>query len=107
MSVGFNHFNESYVSKVSCYGKDRIEAEAVDSSLFNHLKSTWLISTLEDGRCKVDFNVNFEFKSYIYAYAANIFFISVSKDMFLAFIKRAKTITEVDMKENNPKAQIT
>ncbi len=99
LSVGFNQFSESYVSKVTCHGTGKIEAEAVDSSLFNHLKSNWLIAKLDNGCCKVDFYVDFEFKSYIYAYAANIFFIQVSKEMFNAFMKRAKYISDLKAKE--------
>ena len=106
LSVGFNQFNESYVSKVSCYGIERVEAEAVDSSLFNHLKSSWFIVKLEDGGCKVDFYVDFEFKNYIYAYAANIFFIQVSKEMFIAFMKRVQYLDEQRAKERE-NAQIS
>ena len=82
------------MSKVTYYGNERIEAEAVDSSLFNHLKSTWIISNLGENQCKIEFSVDFEFKSYIYAYAANIFFISVSKEMFNAFLKRARIVAQ-------------
>lgn len=94
LSAGFLRFKDSYISKVTVYGQDRIEAEALDSGLFNHLKSTWKVVSNPDGTCTVDFFVDFEFNSYIYAYVANVFFLEISKGMLTAFEKRCLKIKE-------------
>lgn len=94
LSAGFLRFKDSYISKVSVYGQERIEAEALDSGLFNHLKSTWKIIGNPDGTCTIEFFVDFEFNSYIYAYVANVFFLEVSKGMLTAFEKRCLKISE-------------
>lgn len=85
LAAGFLKFSDSYISKVSTYGKERIEAETVDFSLFKYLKSIWTLFQNPDGSCTVNFYVDFEFNSYLYAYAANIFFLEVSKKMLKAF----------------------
>lgn len=94
MTVGFQRFNDSYKSKVTVSGKRKIEVEAIEAAMFNHLKSVWQISEIENGKSLVEFLVDFEFNSYIYAYAANIFFISVSKEMVVAFKNRAISLAE-------------
>lgn len=95
LSAGFLRFQDSYISKVSAYGKERIEAEALDSGLFNHLKSVWKISDNSDGTCTIDFFVDFEFNSYVYAYVANVFFLELSKGMLSAFEKRCLKMSEI------------
>lgn len=94
LSAGFLRFKDSYISKVRVYGQERIEAEALDSGLFNHLKSTWKITPNPDGTTTVDFFIDFEFNSYIYAYVANVFFLEVSKGMLTSFAKRCLKISE-------------
>lgn len=94
LSAGFLRFKDSYISKVSVFGEEKIEAEALDSGLFNHLKSTWKITSNPDGTSTIDFFVDFEFNSYIYAYVANVFFLEVSKGMLTAFEKRCLKISE-------------
>lgn len=91
--AGFLKFSDSYISKVSVYGEEKIEAEALDSGLFNHLKSTWKFTSNEDGTCTIEFFVDFEFNSYIYAYVANVFFLEISKGMLTAFEKRCLKIS--------------
>lgn len=95
LSAGFLRFSDSYISKVTVFSKEKvIEAEALDSGLFNHLKSIWKIIPNSDGTCTIDFYVDFEFNSYIYAYVANVFFLEVSKGMLTAFEKRCLYIKE-------------
>lgn len=94
LSAGFLRFKDSYISKVTVYGQEKIEAEALDSGLFNHLKSSWKITPNPDGTTVIDFFIDFEFNSYIYAYVANVFFLEVSKGMLTSFEKRCLKIGE-------------
>ena len=94
LSAGFLRFQDSYISKVSVYGNEKIEAEALDSGLFNHLKSVWKIANNSDGTCTIDFFIDFEFNSYLYAYVANVFFLELSKGMLTAFEKRCFKMIE-------------
>lgn len=86
---------DSYISRVTLIEGTRVEAEAVESNIFKHLKSYWQLNQLHDGKCEVEFFVDFEFSSYIYAYAANIFFLQVSKGMISAFEARVKHLNEL------------
>ena len=95
LAAGFLSFKDSYISKVSVNITDNvIEAEALDSGLFRHLKTVWKITPNPDDTCTIDFFIDFEFNSYIYAYVANVFFLETSKSVFLAFEKRFLSMSE-------------
>ncbi|PJF16498.1 hypothetical protein PSACC_03685 [Paramicrosporidium saccamoebae] len=77
MAVGFKALNDKYVSR----------AEAIDARLFKHLVSEWRFSPAGSS-CLVNFKIDFEFRSYLYAYFANMFFAEVALRMVDAFEKR-------------------
>lgn len=92
-------FNDSYQSKVSFYNQEIIIAEALNSKLFKFLKSIWKISSNPDGSHNVEFSIDFEFNSYIYAYIANVFFLEISKGILAAFKKRCLKINIESMND--------
>ena len=91
LTCGFLKITETYTSKVVAYEYQKIEAEAINSDIFKQLKSVWTFTPV-DGGCWVEFSVDFEFKSYLYGYVANIFFYEVSKGMTAAFENRCKKL---------------
>lgn len=62
----------------------------MDSKLFKTMISKWRFEAVYEGdeKCHVNFSIDFEFKSYLYAYFANIFFIEVATQMVSAFENR-------------------
>lgn len=90
ITAGFLNLTDSYTSKVEVIG-NKVIAEASDSRLFSKLHTVWVVSDAEGG-CFIDFSIEFEFNSYIYAYFANLFFIEVSKGMISSFEKRCTSL---------------
>lgn len=67
------------------------EAEAINTDLFLRLDTVWSFSPLDAGQadaCSVDFQIDFELRSYSYAYIANLFFSEVASKMVEAFERR-------------------
>jgi coenzyme Q-binding protein COQ10 len=92
MTGGFMKLTDSYVSLVKATPYSLIEAEAIDSDLFRHLKTVWKFEEISESECMVEFDVEFEFKSHIYAYIANIFFIELAKRTMSSFEERCLAI---------------
>ncbi len=92
MTVGFNEFKESYVSKVRLLPKREVHSESVSSNLFDHLKSSWIVTPITDNSVKVDFDISFHFKSPLYAMISKLFLSKIVHKMMKAFNDRAKTI---------------
>lgn len=70
------------------------KAEAVEARLFEHLHTLYQFRAVEDdsNSCIIEFTIDFEFKSYMYAYIANIFFMEVASKMVQAFEERCRTL---------------
>ncbi|TPX35359.1 hypothetical protein SmJEL517_g02205 [Synchytrium microbalum] len=118
VGVGFDAFNETYISDVTCLPYWKVEAVSSDSTLFKTLNTTWRFtsatpytspSTLplpsnskafaplprdntphDYPACWVDFYIAFEFTSPLYATIAMAFFDDACKKMVKAFEKRAE-----------------
>lgn len=89
LAVGFKYLRERYISRVWTVEGEYIKAQAIDLAMFDHLVSEWTIqSTDNPNECRVRFVVDFEFRSYAYAYIANLFFTQVVERMIEAFQKR-------------------
>jgi ribosome-associated toxin RatA of RatAB toxin-antitoxin module len=90
--VGFLKIKDSYVSKVEV-SSNKIVATALDARLFKELLTIWEFENNDnEDECIVKLEVIFEFKSYLYAYIANLFFLEVSKGILDAFEKRSNFI---------------
>lgn len=98
LTVGFQQFQERYVSHVTCIEhvfhrphNYRVEARASDSALFDVLETTWEISSVPGHReqCQVRFDIGFKFKSLLHEQASNLFFEKAASAMVQAFETRA------------------
>tara|TARA_A100001011_G_C14029863_1_gene723115 strand:+ start:227 stop:652 length:426 start_codon:yes stop_codon:yes gene_type:complete len=88
MSVSFKVFNETFSSRVSL---DRLSSEISVEYLagpFKFLNNKWNFNRVETG-CKVDFYVEFEFKSRILQRLIGVVFNEAMRRIVLSFEKRA------------------
>ncbi|KAI8580177.1 hypothetical protein K450DRAFT_238520, partial [Umbelopsis ramanniana AG] len=104
LGVGFNLFNEKYMSKVTCDKPTLVKAESADATMFKELVTTWRftpnlnrpgidnVSASHHPSCWVDFSIAFEFASPLHAHASSVFFDKVSTMMMSAFIERCEKV---------------
>ena len=87
--VEFKGFKESYVSKVKkSYEKGEYKIEVVAiSGVFRILNNVWVIKQL-DNATKVDFSIDFEFKSRILEVIIGMIFSVATEKMIGAFEER-------------------
>jgi coenzyme Q-binding protein COQ10 len=90
MTVNFKAIRQSYRSKVSYKIDEHGATIAVDatSGLFKHLHNSWIFTTNEKDTT-LQFNIDFEFQSKIIDTIASPLFTAISKEMIVAFEKRA------------------
>ena len=90
--VGFPPFGESYTSTVTLVKPYLVTAVCNDMNLFNHLKTVWKFSPIEEeeAKCKLDFAVSFDFRSSVHNFASSLFYDQVIKKNVKAFLKQAE-----------------
>jgi coenzyme Q-binding protein COQ10 len=96
LSVEFKGFTENYVSKVVRRAETSvyyIEVVAI-SGPFKLLKNIWSIKEL-DNKTKVDFSIDFEFKSRILDMVIGMFFSTATEKMIGAFEARAEKLSAI------------
>jgi len=67
-------------------------------TVFKYLEAVWTFTCLDDGSCMVELDISFEFKSYFYAYIANLFFLESAKGIIPAFELRCSYLYGDDEK---------
>lgn len=102
LSVGFQPFQEKYMSEVTCCKPHLVKAVAADATLFKDMSTTWKFTpnvsdpmssqAADHPSCWVDFEITFDFASPVHAQASSVFFDKVSKMTLQAFIDRCHTI---------------
>jgi coenzyme Q-binding protein COQ10 len=93
MKINYKGFTESYTSRITTKKIDKnlsVEVKAIDGP-FKFLNNYWTI-TEEDGGCKVDFQIDLEFKSFILDKMMGLFFTNAADKMMEAFERRAKEL---------------
>ncbi|MBL4800797.1 MAG: type II toxin-antitoxin system RatA family toxin [Emcibacter sp.] len=85
--IGFKMFRERFTSHVT-FTDDRIEVEYIKGPL-KYLHNHWQFTEKEDGGCRVDFLVDFEFRNKIFEKMIGGFFTEGVSHMIGAFEKRA------------------
>lgn len=88
--AGYKVFREKFTSRVKLDSQAKtIEVEYLSGPM-QHLTNKWEFVDLKDGRCEVDFYVEFEFKSRVMQKLIDTFFDIAFKRMVNAFEKRAE-----------------
>ena len=90
--VGFKLFRERFVSKVTLARPNRIDVEYIDGP-FRYLNNHWVFNPEEGGEAtRIDFYVDFEFRSRALQAVARAAFNEAVKRMVRAFEIRAHEI---------------
>lgn len=90
LTVGYKSINESYTSKVESIYLKKIKSTATEGP-FRMLESFWLFNDKKDC-CEVEFNIQYEFKSFFLGKVMGGMFKKASEKMFSAFENRAQSL---------------
>jgi coenzyme Q-binding protein COQ10 len=88
MVIGFKMFREKFTSRVSLERPDKIHV-TYQHGPFKYLNNHWNFTNTPEGNCKIDFDVEFEFRSKILDVAIGAVFTEAVMQMVNAFEKRA------------------
>ena len=89
--IGYKMVREKFGSKVSVEPNHLIHVEYLSGPM-KYLSNHWKFEDLQDGTCKVDFYVDFEFRNPILQSVISAFFHEAVKRMVKAFEDRAKVL---------------
>lgn len=93
LEVGFRLFVERYTSEVYLKPGEQVISKVFDSTLFDHLDSTWDFKVgPSPSSTWLTFSVDFGFKSPLYRSVAAVFFEEVVQRMMAAFEGRCKVV---------------
>jgi coenzyme Q-binding protein COQ10 len=85
--IGFKMFRERFTSRVKLSPPDRIDVAYTDGP-FRYLDNHWTFEKISGG-CRIDFFVDFEFKSRILQRVIEVLFSEAVRRMVAAFEARA------------------
>ncbi len=91
MVVGFNALRERFTSRVEKHRPDFLRVHYVDGPL-RDLDNQWRFSPVGDHSCRVDFCVDFAFKSRMFEALAGQYFDRAFRRMVEAFEARAAVL---------------
>lgn len=90
LTIGFGPFRESFTSRVTLERASRIQVK-YENGPFRYLNNEWKF-TLDPRGCRVNFFVDFEFKSRLLQAAIGVVFNEAVRRMVNAFLKRAHEV---------------
>ena len=102
LTIGFGPFRESFTSRVALE-RPRLITVRYEHGPFRYLNNTWRFTPDPRG-CRVDFFVDFEFKSMLLQRAIGVVFNEAVRRMVNAFLKRALAIYGVPATHAAPPA---
>jgi coenzyme Q-binding protein COQ10 len=85
--IGFGPFQESFTSQVVLDRPKQVRVHAIEGPL-EHLMNTWTFTPVGD-KTRVDFVIDFQFKSHLLDHVANGMFQEAATRMMGAFESRA------------------
>ncbi|MGY6412155.1 MAG: type II toxin-antitoxin system RatA family toxin [Alkalilacustris sp.] len=90
--ISFKVFRERFGSRVTMWHADRtIQTEYIDGP-FRYMKSQWRFTPKDSGGCKVDFQVDFEFRNAILQRLIGVVFNEAMQRIVRAFETRAEEL---------------
>ncbi len=90
LTIGFGPFRESFTSRVELDRAHRVRVR-YERGPFRYLNNQWTF-TPAPGGCRVDFFVDFEFRSRMLQAAIGVVFNEAVRRMVNAFLKRASDV---------------
>ncbi len=92
MEVGYKAIRERFTSRVTLdRAGRRINVEYVDGP-FSHLENVWRFSDAEDGKCRIEFYIAYEFRNRMLATLMGSMFDAAFRKFASAFETRADQI---------------
>jgi coenzyme Q-binding protein COQ10 len=91
MLIGFDKFREKFTSLVHKRPPYEIAVEYVEGPM-RRLENSWRFMPTERGGCRVDFCVDFEFRSAVFEKLAGQYFDRAFRKMVSAFETRAEAL---------------
>lgn len=90
LTIGFGPFRESFTSRVTLDRPGHIRV-TYENGPFRYLKNEWRFVPTPAG-CRVDFSVDFEFRSRLLQAAIGVVFDQAVRRMVAAFMTRARQV---------------
>jgi coenzyme Q-binding protein COQ10 len=90
LTIGFGPFRESFTSRVTLARPGDIRV-TYENGPFRYLKNEWRFAPAPGG-CRVDFSVDFEFRSRLLQAAIGVVFDQAVRRMVAAFMTRARRV---------------
>ena len=89
--IGFRMFRERFTSRVALDPPRRIDV-AYTEGPFRYLNNHWVFEPMPDGGCRIDFFVDFEFRSRVLQKIIGVLFHEAVRRMVSAFEGRARQL---------------
>jgi coenzyme Q-binding protein COQ10 len=90
LTIGFGPFRESFTSRVALDRPRQVKVR-YENGPFHYLNNHWTFASERSG-CRVDFYVDFEFRSRILQAAIGVVFHEATRRMVNAFLTRARAV---------------
>ena len=91
LTVGYKAIDEKYVSRIHAEYEKKIISKAI-SGPFKSLDSSWYFKNIDKKQCRVDFMIEYQFKSFFLDKVMGSLFKKATIKMLDAFELRAKSL---------------
>ncbi len=91
LHVSKSGFSNAFTTENELKTNEQISMKLLDGP-FDYLIGIWNFIPLDEGACRIEFSLEFEFKSRLVAMAFGKAFKTIAESMMQAFIKRAKVL---------------
>jgi coenzyme Q-binding protein COQ10 len=96
LDIGFGPFQESFTSQVTLDRPRQVMVRAIQGPL-EHLTNSWTFTPIGQ-QTKVDFVIDFQFKSHLLDHVANGMFHEAATRMMLAFEQRVHLVSLIQQR---------
>ena len=91
LTVGYKAIDEKYISRIQAEYEKKIISTAI-SGPFKSLDSSWYFKNIDKKKCKVDFMIEYQFKSFFLDKVMGSLFKKATIKMLDAFEQRARNL---------------
>ena len=91
LTVGYKAIEEKYISRIEAEYEKKINSKAI-SGPFKSLDSYWYFKKIDKNKCKVDFMIEYKFKSFFLDKVMGGLFKRATMKMLEAFEHRARNL---------------
>ena len=91
LTVGYKAIDEKYISRIKAEYEKKIISKAI-SGPFKSLDSSWYFKNIDKKQCRVDFMIEYQFKSFFLDKVMGSLFKKATIKMLDAFELRAKSL---------------